>query len=42
VYVYSVLEDCFDVVPLLGGRGRGHVGLGGGGMKRGGERRGER
>eukprot|EP00624_Nannochloropsis_granulata_P000921 evm.model.NODE_14053_length_24851_cov_29.928293.7 len=43
VYVYSVLEDCFDVVPLLGGRGRGHVGLGGGGggglMKRGGEKR---
>jgi hypothetical protein len=32
VLVYSTMEDCFDMVPLLGGRARrGLVGAGGGG-----------
>ncbi len=40
VYVYSVVEDCVDVVPLghVGGGGRGGSG-GGGGPRRGGEKR---
>lgn len=39
VLVYSSMEDCFDVVPLLGGRARrGLVGAGGGGGGGDGER----